>query len=441
MTVTDQQAATRSVDSTRESSLTFDRRVRVIVLGAVLLVLAALGTVVSVSLASCSAECPPARASASAGIVTLPPPTPATMTITPTPAARDVDPLGTVTVTATTGTLTDVSMLNEQGNRIVGVMTPDNTVWKPGVPLGYGRTYTLTATGAGTDGTPVTQVSTFSTLTPGNQTKVYLNTTAGTALQDGGTYGIGTVIAAHFDEPISDRAAAERRLSVTTSPAVAGSWHWLDGQNAHWRPQRYFAPGTSVTAEANIYAIPLGEGLYGQEDSRVRFTIGDAHVSIADDRTKQVSVYDNGALVRTMPTSMGMGGSETIGGQTISFWTQPGTYTVMDKANPVIMDSSTFGLPINSRLGYRETISYATRISTDGVYLHQLDATVWAQGNTNVSHGCLNLNADNAQWFFDFSQPGDIVEVRNTGGEPLQVWQNGDWSMPWEQWLAGSALA
>jgi lipoprotein-anchoring transpeptidase ErfK/SrfK len=307
-------------------------------------------------------------------------------------------------------------------------------------PLGYGRTYTLTATGAGTDGTPVTQVSTFSTLTPGNQTKVYLNTTVGTALQDGGTYGIGTVIAAHFDEPITDRAAAERRLSVTTSPAVAGSWYWLDDQNAHWRPQRYFAPGTSVTANANIYAIPLGEGLYGQEDSWVRFTVGDAHVSIADDRTKQVSVYDNGALVRTMPTSMGMGGSETIGGQTISFWTQPGIYTVMDKANPVIMDSSTFGLPINSRLGYRETIRYATRISTDGVYLHQLDATVWAQGNTNVSHGCLNLNADNAQWFFDFSQPGDIVEVRNTGGEPLQVWQNGDWSMPWEQWLTGSAL-
>jgi lipoprotein-anchoring transpeptidase ErfK/SrfK len=307
-------------------------------------------------------------------------------------------------------------------------------------PLGYGRTYTLTATGAGTDGTPVTQVSTFSTLTPGNQTKVYLNTTVGTALQDGGTYGIGTVIAAHFDEPITDRAAAERRLSVTTSPAVAGSWYWLDDQNAHWRPQRYFAPGTSVTANANIYAIPLGEGLYGQEDSWVNFTVGDAHVSIADDRTKQVSVYDNGALVRTMPTSMGMGGSETIGGQTISFWTQPGIYTVMDKANPVIMDSSTFGLPINSRVGYRETIRYATRISTDGVYLHQLESTVWAQGNTNVSHGCLNLNADNAQWFFDFSQPGDIVEVRNTGGEPLQVWQNGDWSMPWEQWLTGSAL-
>jgi lipoprotein-anchoring transpeptidase ErfK/SrfK len=195
-----------------------------------------------------------------------------------------------------------------------------------------------------------------------------------------------------------------------------------------------------VAAAANIYGIPLGDGLYGQEDGQVRFTVGDAHVSIADDLTKQVSVYDNGALVRTMPTWMGMGGSETIGGQTISFWTQRGIYTVMDKANPVVMDSSTFGLPINSRLGYRETIRYATRISTDGIYLHQLDATVWAQGNTNVSHGCLNLNADNAIWFYEFSRPGDIVEVRNTGGDPLQLWQNGDWSLPWDQWLKGSAL-
>ncbi len=74
-----------------------------------------------------------------------------------------------------------------------------------------------------------------------------------------------------------------------------------------------------MTVTANIYGVPLGNGLYGQEDTQVSFTIGDAHVSIADDVTKQVSVYNNGVLVRTMPTSMGMGGSETVGGQTISF--------------------------------------------------------------------------------------------------------------------------
>jgi lipoprotein-anchoring transpeptidase ErfK/SrfK len=163
-------------------------------------------------------------------------------------------------------------------------------------------------------------------------------------------------------------------------------------------------------------------------------------VSIADDETKQVSVYNNGQLVRTMPTSMGMGGSERVGAQTVSFWTPPGTYTVLDKSNPVVMDSATFGLPRNSRLGYRETINYATRISIDGIYLHQLDSTVWAQGHTDTSHGCLNLNAGNAKFFYEFSTPGDVVEVRNSGGPPLTLPQNGDWTLSWDQWRQGSAL-
>ena len=141
-----------------------------------------------------------------------------------------------------------------------------------------------------------------------------------------------------------------------------------------------------------------------------------------------------------MPTSMGMGGTQEVGGQTFTFWTQPGVYTVLGMENPVIMDSSTYGLPINSRLGYKEVINWATRISNDGIYLHALDSTVGAQGNTNVSHGCLNLSTANAQWFYNFSQPGDVVEVRNTGGAPLEIWQNGDWTVSWADWVAGSAL-
>jgi lipoprotein-anchoring transpeptidase ErfK/SrfK len=367
-------------------------------------------------------------------------PVPAFVTVTPPPAAQDVSPAARVLVRASAGTLTDVQMVNEDGKAIAGILTPDSEVWKPAVPLGYGRTYTLTIRSRGLTGMPAAQTSTFSTLTPGDQAAVELTTTSGASLVDGATYGVGTVIVARFDEPIEDRAAVERRLVVTTNPRVAGSWYWVDDQTAHWRPQRYYASGTTVTVDANIYGAALGGGVYGEDDRHVSFRIGDAHVSIADDNTKQVSVYDNGKLVRTMPTSMGMGGTETIGGTTLSFWTPPGIYTVMDKANPVIMDSSTFGLPINSRLGYRETIPYATRISMDGIYLHQLNATVWAQGNTDTSHGCLNLNSDNAQWFFNFSVPGDVVEVRNTGGKPLQLSQNGDWTLPWDQWRKGSAL-
>jgi lipoprotein-anchoring transpeptidase ErfK/SrfK len=364
----------------------------------------------------------------------------AQVTITPDANAHDVDPVTHVVVKANAGTLTDVRMVNDGGKQVEGVMTPDNTVWKPTIALGYGRTYTLKVSSRGPDGVDSIQVSSFSTLRPSNQTKVSFTTTSEAALRDGGIYGVGAVLVAHFDEQIADRAAAEKQLAVTTNPSVHGSWFWVDDQNAHWRPEHYYTPGTTVTAEAKIYGISLGKDLFGQEDSRVSFRIGDAHVSIADDATKLVSVFDNGALVRTMPTSMGMGGTEDVGGQTISLWTPPGIYTVLDKGNPVVMDSSTFGLPKNSRLGYRETINYATKISTDGIYLHELDATVWAQGHQDTSHGCLNLNADNAKWFYGFSVPGDVVEIRNSGGPPLKLAQNGDWTLSWDQWRNGSAL-
>jgi lipoprotein-anchoring transpeptidase ErfK/SrfK len=404
-------------------------------------VLAVLGGVVVSAIPDCGDHCQSMTAAPVPQAAPRPSPVePAALSISPAAAAEDVNPDAPVFVTAQIGTLDSVEMVNDAGKSIPGVLTPDAKTWKPTTELGYDRTYEMTIVARGPGGMPTRQTSSFTTLSPSYQADVYLDTTSWAPLQDGGTYGVGTVIVARFDEPIADKVAAEKHLQVSSTPRVVGGWYWLDDQTAHWRPQKYWAPGTSVTVTANLYGVPLGDGVYGTDDDKVSFHIGDAHVSIADDNTKPVSVFDNGKLVRTMPTSMGMGGTETIGDTTLSFWTPPGVYTVMDKANPVIMDSSTFGLPINSRLGYRETIAYATRISTDGIYLHQLDATVWAQGNTDTSHGCLNLNGDNARWFYDFSVPGDVVEVRNTGGTPLKLSQNGDWTVPWAQWRKGSAL-
>lgn len=362
--------------------------------------------------------------------------------LAPADGAAEVTPRTPVTVRVVgTGALAEVTLTNEAGRAVAGTLDAPRKSWSAGEPLGFGRTYRLRAVAVDEAGRRTERQSTFTTLAPQAQATMELATTAGTPVGEGRTYGVGLVLVAKFDSDIADRAEAERRMKVTCTPAVEGAWCWVSNTEAHWRPEKYHTPGTQITVDAALYGVRLGERLYGAEDVRASATIGASHVSIADDATKTVTVYDGGNLVRTMPTSMGMGGSEIINGNTISFWTQRGVYTVMDKANPVVMDSSTYGLPINSRLGYKQTINYATRISTDGIYLHQLDSSVWAQGNTNTSHGCLNLNGDNARWFFDFSVPGDIVEIRNTGGEPLEQWQNGDWSVPWQQWTKSSALA
>ena len=164
---------------------------------------------------------------------------------------------------------------------------------------------------------------------------VSLTSTSGAPLQAGGTYGIGEVVVAHLTDCRGSRrgrATAHRVHIAARVRCLAGAWPAAVLRAGH---RRHDHPGPQP---------PL------------TFTIGASHVSIADDATKQVSVYDGGKLARTMPTSMGRGGTDKVGNKTLSFWTQPGVYTVMDKSNPVVMDSSTYGLPVNSHLGYKESI-------------------------------------------------------------------------------------
>ena len=242
--------------------LTSTRRARGACLAAVLAVLAVLGGVVlSVSSAQCSQNCQAAVVQPSLTASQPPAPAPAAVWISPVGGSTEVNPAGRVLVVAAAGTLTDVTMVNDDGEKIPGVLARDNRSWRPAEELGYGRKYTMTVAARGVAGMPSRQTSSFKTLSPDNLAEVYFETTAGNLLADGGTFGVGNVVSARFDTPITDRAAAQRHLRVITDPPVFGSWNWIDDQTAHWRPEKYFAPGTSVKVTADIYGVPLGDGL------------------------------------------------------------------------------------------------------------------------------------------------------------------------------------
>lgn len=380
-------------------------------------------------------------ASAPAGSTSSDQVAPAVITADPA-GATALNPTTPITVAVAGGRLTSMSLVNAQGKHVTGSLSADGTSWHTSEVLGYSRTYALSAVAVNPTGVKTSKKLTFTTLTPHNMTLPYMQRAGGYAMDNGATYGIGIVPVVHFDEPISDKAAAEKALIVTSRPAVVGVWDWVDDQDVHFRPQKFWKPGTHVTIQAKMYGVQVGPGMYGQSDVSTSFTIGRSQLSVADDHTHMVSVYINGKLARTMPTSMGRGGYVTgTGGQQISLWTMSGTYTVLTHENPAIMSSASFGLPANSPLGYApEKIYYATKISVDGIYLHELDATVWAQGHEDLSHGCLNLNYNNASWYFALSRVGDPVIVKNTTGPSIQQWQNGDWSVPWATWVKGSAL-
>jgi lipoprotein-anchoring transpeptidase ErfK/SrfK len=330
-----------------------------------------------------------------------------------------------VTVTADDGVLAAVEMVNENGRSLDGQLSPDGVRWSTTEPLGYNRRYTLTAKARGLGGVATRQI-TFQTHSPQNLTMPYAMP------HDGEVVGVGEPLAIRFDETIADRVAAEKAIGVTTDPPVEGAFYWLNKREVHWRPEHFWKPGTVVNVAVNTYGVDLGDGVFGEDNLRTHFTIGDEVIATADDTTKVVTVRVNGEVVKTMPTSMGKDSTPTASG----------IYILGERFAHMIMDSSTYGVPVNSPNGYRTEVNFATQMSYSGVFVHSAPWSVGAQGHTNTSHGCLNVSPSNAQWFFDHTKRGDIVEVLNTVGPPLSGTEGlGDWNIPWDQWHAGNAKA
>jgi lipoprotein-anchoring transpeptidase ErfK/SrfK len=328
-----------------------------------------------------------------------------------------------VTVSAGAGVLGAVSLINEQGRLVKGELSPDGVTWRSAEPLGYNKQYTLNAEALGLAG--VTRSSAkFETHSPQNLTMPYV------LPNDGEVVGVGQPIAVRFDENIPDRLAAQRAITVTANPPVEGAFYWLSNREVRWRPAEYWKPGTSVEVQVKTYGVDLGDGLFGQDDVTTRFTIGDEVVATADDARKTMTVRINGAVVKTMPISMGKNTTPT----------DNGTYIIGDRYSFLVMDSSTYGVPVNSPDGYRTEVNWATQMSYSGIYVHSAPWSVGSQGRANVSHGCLNASPDNARWFYDTTKRGDIVEVINTLGPTLSGTDGlGDWNIPWEQWRTGNA--
>ena len=330
-----------------------------------------------------------------------------------------------VTVSADDGVLASVEMVNENGGDVDGQLSPDGVHWSTTERLGYNRLYTLTAKARGLGGMATRQL-TFQTHSPQNLTMPYAMP------HDGEVVGVGEPVAIQFDEAIANREAAEKAIVVTTDPPVEGAFYWLNNREVRWRPEHFWKPGTTVNIAVNTYGVDLGDGVFGEDNLHSHFTIGDEVIATADDNTKMVTVRVNGNVVKTMPTSMGKDSTPTASG----------FYILGLRFAHMIMDSSTYGVPVNSPNGYRTEVDFATQMSYSGVFVHSAPWSVGAQGHTNTSHGCLNVSPSNAQWFYDHTKRGDIVQVLNTLGPPLSGTEGlGDWNIPWDQWHAGNAKA
>lgn len=337
--------------------------------------------------------------------------------------ATGVAPNGALTVTAPSGEQVGAVELTYRTEAVRGVFSDDRRTWTVSGPLRAGVPYALSAVTVNGSGGTAIQHESFTTSRPDNPLRLDL-----VAPADGSVDGVGQPVVVAFTQPIADadRAAVERALSVSSVPPQAGHWSWLSAYRVDYRPQNYWTPGTKVSVGLALDGLGDGNGHYGTADRDFAFTVGRDQETTIDLKAEQATVRRDGQVVHTFPVSGGMPGLDT--------WS--GTYAVIDKSPDVHMDSRTAGLGDEYDI---PDVKWDVHLTYTGTYVHSAPWSVYAQGVSNVSHGCIGASPANAEWFFSSTLPGDVVKVINTPRHVAPGNGFADWQESWTEWLAGSA--
>ncbi|UEA51012.1 Ig-like domain-containing protein [Mycobacteroides abscessus] len=206
----------------------------------------------------------------------------------------------------------------------------------------------------------------------------------------GQTVGVAMPVTIRFAAPVADRIAAERSIEFSAPKVPAGAFSWVDNATVRFTPREYWPAHSSITVS-----------VHGVSGMKYKFQTGSEVLGIGSISGHTFTVKIDGTVMRTMPASMGKPKHPT----------PVGSFTALEKQSPVVMDSRTIGIPLNDPEGYKLTVYYAVRVTWGGVYVHSAPWSTGAQGNSNVSHGCINLSPDNASWYYNTVSIGDPIII------------------------------
>ncbi|BBC32820.1 hypothetical protein SGFS_041140 [Streptomyces graminofaciens] len=350
----------------------------------------------------------------------------AVVSIAPKDGADDVATSGALKVTAAKGKLSEVTVKDGKGEEIAGEITDGGATWTPSTHLSSATEYKVHAVAKDSAGREAAEDSSFTTLTPKN-TFVGMFTP-----EDGSKVGVGMPFSIRFTRGITAPDDVEKAITIKTEPAVDVEGHWFGNDRLDFRPEKYWKAGTKVTVDLNLDGVEGRDGVYGEQNKKVSFTIGRSQVSTVDVKTKKMVVRRDGKVIKTIPVTTGAPGYDTWNGQMV----------ITERLSVTRMNGETVGYGGEYDI---KDVPHAQRLTTSGTFIH---GNYWggdAFGNRNASHGCIGLRDVrggydknvSAAWFFNRSMIGDVVVVKNSNDRIVDP-DNGlnGWNMSWAKWKA-----
>lgn len=365
----------------------------------------------------------------SVGTIAAPHVSQAAIDLAPGDGAKDVPATGRLRVTVDKGTLTEVTARSADGDLVPGAVSADARTWRPTKPLALATRYSVDAYAIDAQGRPAAKHADFTTTVPRHSLIGFFTP------ENGSTVGTGMIVSLRFNQPVTDRAAVERAVTVTAKPAVRVRGHWFGRQRLDLRPRDYWAAGTVVTLHLRLRDVQGAPGVFGTQSKDVRFTVGRDQRSTVDAATHMMTVRRSGAVLRKLPVSAGAPGHTTY----------DGVMVIAEKYAVTRMNSRTVGFGGEYDI---PDVPHAMRLTNSGTFVH---GNYWSPeavfGTKNVSHGCIGLHDTKgggpdtpAGWFFTHSLVGDPIRVVNSHDRTVAADNGmGGWNLTWTQWRAGSA--
>ncbi|PZF79930.1 L,D-transpeptidase [Jiangella anatolica] len=333
----------------------------------------------------------------------------------------------------TNGQIDSVEVTPEGGEPVEGQVADDGGSWQSAAPLDPGGSYAVTVVASDRLGLEHTLTDSFAVgaVPDGNRLTLSMQPA------DGSVVGVGAPVTVRFDQEVTERENVEQALHIASNPQVEGAWHWVSGQEVHFRPEAYWPAGTQVRLNLDLNGVQAGDDLWGGRSYDLDFTVGKAQIATVDAATHTMSISVDGTTTATWDTSLGAP----------EFATRNGTYIVLEKFETRQMTSCNANITCDpaSPDYYDLEVPNSVRLTWSGTFVHSASWSEGSQGSENVSHGCINLSQANGAAFFAQAQYGDIVTVANSTRGPEDLVDRGDpgmadWNLGWDQYVAGSAL-
>ncbi|MDH6699010.1 hypothetical protein P3T26_003467 [Streptomyces sp. MAA16] len=356
--------------------------------------------------------------------------------ITPKDGSDNASINNSAAVTVSKGTLTSVAMKTAEGAAVAGELSADKTSWKPTTQLERSTTYKVTAAAKDADGRVAHENASFTTVSPTNS--FIGNFTP----ENGSTVGVGMPVSINFDKAITNKAAVQKGITVTSSSGQEVVGHWFNANRIDFRPEEYWKGNSTVTLKLALDGVEGASGVFGVQQKTITFHVARNQVSYVDAKTKQMKVTQDGNTIKTIPISAGSPDNKTY----------EGVMVMSEKFKETRMNGATVGFTDDDGKGEYDIkdVPHAIRLTNSGTFMH---GNYWGAksifGSVNTSHGCVGLSdtkgADDtgtpAYWMYSHSLVGDVVVVKNTGDKTVAP-DNGlnGWNLNWTDWKAGSAV-